>query len=200
MVQKINLNNANKKNYYPTFILENFFQNPNDIFNYSKKLEFFKPKKNENWPGVRTKSLHLINRPLFDYIILKILSVYYDFSFHSVKYLNANIMFHKIDLEDYLNFDKKHTNIHRDIDSELAGVIYLNKKINEETGTNIFSDNKNKIIKVSNFYNTLVCYDSKKIHGVNNILDKERLTIVIFIGKIEIEKNINKRLSDYKYP
>lgn len=188
-----------KKNYYPTFILENFFQNPDNIFNYSKTLKFFKPKKNENWKGVRTKSFHLINRELFDYIILKILSVYYDFSFHNVKYLNAHIMFHKIDLKDSLNFDKKHAYTHRDIDDELAGVIYLNKKINEETGTNIFDDNKNKIIKVSNSYNTLVCYDAKKIHGINNILDKERLTIVIFIGKIEIEKNINERLNGYRY-
>ena len=39
----------------------------------------------------------------------------------------------------------------------------------------------------------------KKIHGINNILDKERLTIVIFIGKIEIEKNINERLNGYRY-
>ena len=186
----------NKKNYYPTFILENFFENPDDVVNYSKSLEFFKPEKDENWPGLGTKSLHLFNETLFNYIVLKILSVYYDFSFHKVKYFDTNVMFHKIRLKDYLNFNKKHTNIHRDNDFELAGVLYLNKKFNEKTGTTIFDDNENEIIKISNNYNTLVCYDAKKIHGVNNILDDERLSIVIFIGKIEIEKNINERLND----
>jgi hypothetical protein len=187
-----------KKNYYPTFVLENFFKNPDSIINYSKNLEFFKPEKNDNWPGARTKSFHLFNKPLFEYIVFKILNVYYDFSFHKIKYLNTYVMFHKINLKNYLKFDKKHTNIHRDNNCELAGVIYLNKKFNEKTGTNVFDDKKNKIIKVSNSYNTLVCYDSKKIHGINDVLDKERLTIVVFIGKVEIETNINKRLNDLK--
>ena len=185
-----------KKNYYPTFILEDFLENPDDVIEYSKSLKFFKPEKDENWPGLRTKSLHLFNEKLFNYIVLKILSVYYDFSFHKVKYFDTNVMFHKIYLKDYLNFNKKHTNIHRDNDFELAGVLYLNKKFSEKTGTTIFNDNENEIIKISNNYNTLVCYDAKKIHGVNNILDEERLSIVIFIGKIEIEKNINERLND----
>ena len=185
-----------KKNYYPTFILEDFLENPDDVIEYSKSLKFFKPEKDENWPGLRTKSLHLFNEKLFNYIVLKILSVYYDFSFHKVKYFDTNVMFHKIYLKDYLNFNKKHTNIHRDNDFELAGVLYLNKKFSEKTGTTIFDDSENKIIKISNNYNTLVCYDAKKIHGVNNILDEERLSIVIFIGKIEIEKNINERLND----
>jgi wyosine [tRNA(Phe)-imidazoG37] synthetase (radical SAM superfamily) len=186
----------NKKNYYPTFILEDFLENPDDVVEYSKSLKFFKPEKDENWPGLRTKSLHLFNEKLFNYIVLKILSVYYDFSFHKVKYFDTNVMFHKIYLKDYLNFNKKHTNIHRDNDFELAGVLYLNKKFSEKTGTTIFDDSENEIIKISNNYNTLVCYDAKKIHGVNNILDEERLSIVIFIGKIEIEKNINERLND----
>ena len=185
-----------KKNYYPTFILEDFLENPDDVVEYSKSLKFFKPEKDENWPGLRTKSLHLFNEKLFNYIVLKILSVYYDFSFHKVKYFDTNVMFHKIYLKDYLNFNKKHTNIHRDNDFELAGVLYLNKKFSEKTGTTIFDDSENEIIKISNNYNTLVCYDAKKIHGVNNILDEERLSIVIFIGKIEIEKNINERLND----
>jgi wyosine [tRNA(Phe)-imidazoG37] synthetase (radical SAM superfamily) len=185
-----------KKNYYPTFILEDFLENPDDVIEYSKSLKFFKPEKDENWPGLRTKSLHLFNEKLFNYIVLKILSVYYDFSFHKVKYFDTNVMFHKIYLKDYLNFNKKHTNIHRDNDFELAGVLYLNKKFSEKTGTTIFDDSENEIIKISNNYNTLVCYDAKKIHGVNNILDEERLSIVIFIGKIEIEKNINERLND----
>jgi|LakMenE18May11ns_1017448.scaffolds.fasta_scaffold9429620_2 hypothetical protein len=190
------MNYQYKENYYPTFVLENFFQNPNDVVEYSKTLEFFKPEKDENWPGVRTKSLHLFNKPLFDYIVSKILSVYYDFSFHNFKYLDTHIMFQKINLKDFLNNNKKNTNLHQDIYHELAGVIYLNKKFNEKTGTNIFDNNENKIVKVSNSYNTLVCYDAQKIHGFNDILNEERLTIVIFIGKIEIKKNINERLND----
>ena len=190
------MNYQNKKNYYPTLILENFFENPDNIVEYSKTLEFFKPKKDQNWPGLRTKSLHLINKSLYDYIIFKILNIYYDSSFHYIKYFKTHVNFHKIHLKDYLNYDKKHTKNHRDTNFELAGLIYLNKNFNEKTGTNIFDDNENTIVKISNNYNTLACYDAKKMHGANELLDEERLTIVIFIGKIEIEKNINERLND----
>ena len=46
-------------------------------------------------------------------------------------------------------------------------------------------DNKKQII-VSNDYNTMVCYDTKKYHGPTSLnLVDERLTLNIFIKNIK---------------
>ena len=47
--------------YYPTIVVEDFFKDPNLILNFYKKVKWFKPKKNENWPGVRSKPFYKIN-------------------------------------------------------------------------------------------------------------------------------------------
>jgi hypothetical protein len=189
----------NYKKYYPTFVMENFFENPDEIIKYSNTCEFFPPEENHFWPGQRTKSFHLFNKSLFNFVIEKLLSVYYDNTYHNLKCEKVEIMFHKISSKDWSSYIKKDIRIHRDDDNELSALIYLNKKIfNEETGTSLYDDEKNRIIKISNKFNNLACYDAKKLHGITNFnnFEEDRLTVVIFIGKIEIKKNVNERIND----
>lgn len=180
---------------YPTVIVDSFFKNPDLIVKYSKTLEWFKPKEFDNWPGVRTQPLHLINKDLFNFIINKILSIYYDFNIQQVSYENVVVQFHKTNKSDIKNWNKKHTHIHKDKNEELAGVIYLNKNIVcEETGTSIYNEKLKKTIKVSNNYNTLLLYDAKRFHGVTNFSNLEILRLVIFIRKIKTNLTVLERL------
>lgn len=172
---------------YPTIVVENFFKNPDEIVEYSKKLNFINSKDwhtKVNWIGSRTESLHIKNKILFNFIVEKFLSIYYGNELNNLKYFNSYVYFHKITLKDFENYSKKNT-IHKD-KCKLAAVIYLNKNIyNEETGTSIYDKNKNRLIKVSNSYNVLIGYDAKKLHSPTKIEDENRLTINIFIGEIK---------------
>ena len=71
--------------YYPTIVVEDFFKDPNLILNFYKKVKWFKPKENENWPGVRSKPFYKINIDLHNYIMNKIISVYYNYNLQDVR-------------------------------------------------------------------------------------------------------------------
>jgi hypothetical protein len=166
---------------FPTLIVDNFFDNPDTIINLSNTLEFFEADKEEFWPGRRSKPLHEINDKLFNFIISKVLSFYYDFQLENISWDNTYVGFHKInskiDLKD----------IHKDNSAILAGIIYLNKNGTIDNGTTIYNEDKNKKIVLSNTYNTMLCYDANQLHGSTSTLmydDEERLSIVFFIDTL----------------
>lgn len=184
---------------YPTVIIDNFFDDPKSIVSFSKKLTWYKPNEQDNWPGLRTDFLHKLNYNLFDYIVKKILSVYYNFDLQQISWEDVRIQFHKIKSSHLKNFKKIHTQIHKDDGVEIAGVIYLDKDLTcEETGTSIYNEDLNRTVKVSNSFNTLLLYDAKKFHGVTNFSEKEILRLVIFIGKINSNFSVLQRLSANK--
>ena len=60
-----------------TIVVDNFFDNVDDIISLSKKLKYYKGSESDNWPGLRTKSLHDTHYNLFNSVIIKILNYYY---------------------------------------------------------------------------------------------------------------------------
>jgi len=181
---------------YPTIVVEDFFNNPDNVVKISKSVDYYTPKKGENWPGFRSKNLLITHKNLFEFICKKVLSLYYDFHYDKVGYDNVEILFHKFNYKD--EKDVKGI-IHTD-HKQLAGVIYLNKNINDEnTGTSIYDKNKKRIVKVSNNYNTLVAYDGQMNHGMTGFNNEERLTIVIFFEKIISKNPPLQRFEPYKW-
>ena len=98
----------------------------------------------------------------------------------------TNIRFHKIKPGDWKIHQKKHTRVHKD-NAFLAGIIYLNKKTDEETGTSIYDDEFTTMLKVSNYYNNAVFFEGSRLyHGATSINnDKERLIINFFMDDIK---------------
>jgi len=174
---------------FPTLYINNFFNNPDKVFEYSKTVDYFPPEKNEKWKGVRSKSFHIINKDLFDNIIKKVLSIYYNFNLEYVEWQNTYVAFHKIN--EPLNIN----DIHIDSDAVLAGIIYLNKNGDLSNGTTIYN-NKKEILKIANHYNSLLCYDAKQLHGATGhyVKDEERLTIVFFIDILQVRETPLERL------
>ena len=166
-------------NMLPTVIIENFFKNVDEIISLSKKLKFTAPTSVENWPGLRTESLHHNHHDLFNNIIGKILSNYFPNT--KINFSNSSIFFHKFKPGDYVK-----THFHYDKNFEIAAVIYLSFG-NIETGTTLFNKKREKQIIMGNDFNTLICYDGRKYHGASTLnLKKERLTLNIFIKNIKI--------------
>ena len=74
-----------------TIIVDNFFDDVDKIIKLSKTLKYYPRSQKENWPGLRTKSLHLTHYGLFNDIVLKVLNYYYPAS--QLKYDDAYVGF-----------------------------------------------------------------------------------------------------------
>lgn len=166
---------------FPVTYIKDFFNHPDKIIKYADTIDFFPPNKDDSWKGLRSKPLHEINFDLFNHIINKVFSIYYDFNLENVTWNNTYVAFHKM---NNINITKK--DIHTDEDAVLAGVIYLNKNGNIDNGTTIYNKDK-EILKVANEYNSMLCYDSKFNHCVSNCIG-ERLNIVFFIDILEVKQ------------
>tara|TARA_R110000764_G_scaffold138371_1_gene226181 strand:+ start:111 stop:662 length:552 start_codon:yes stop_codon:yes gene_type:complete len=166
---------------FPVTYIKNFFNYPDKILKYANTVDYFPPTTSDSWKGLRSKPLNEINPDLFHHIINKVLSTYYDFNLETVSWDKTYAAFHKM---NNINITKK--DIHTDEDSELAGIIYLNKNGDINNGTTIYNNEK-EIIKVANEYNSMVCYDSKFRHCASNCVG-ERFNIVFFIDILQVKQ------------
>jgi hypothetical protein len=184
---------------YPTVIIENFFENPDEIVNYSNTLTFKGPEKNEYWIGKRSEMLHKINIDLFNFICSKVISIFYNCKKEIITFSDAQVCFQKIGKTDVSNCLKTKNNmLHRDIYGSLTGVIYLSKKQSFENGTKISTDEKIDHILVSSKYNSMLCYEGSQLHGPIGSENEDRLTIVFFIHKVQAEEMPYERLNNIK--
>jgi disulfide oxidoreductase YuzD len=126
---------------FPSIYCKNFFNNPNDILEISKNLNFHYSETGD-YPGQRTESLHILNINLFKHINSKIIRLLYpEFNLYEKIQWTAKTYFQKIKYDD-VEFNiknKEYPNkgwVHKDFDSKISAVIYLNKDINN-SGTSI---------------------------------------------------------------
>jgi len=236
------------KNFFPVSV-DDFFDDPDRIVNYAKKLPKA-PDPEGLWPGKRTEVLWKIDNELSAAIVLKILSSYYDLTYQTVAWDQANIFFQETPAGSKTKNDVRNKGwIHSDSDWEgLAGLIYLTPDIDPDSGTSLFKlknqnynprgpdsiswprhllhTNKKGItgyeeefdevyftkkykehetpfiekIRFANIYNRMILYDKNEFHRANSFYnDPEkdvRLTLVFFIGGLDVHPNPLERLRD----
>jgi hypothetical protein len=198
---------------YPTLCIDNFFQNPDSVIDFSKTLEF--KKGDGTWPGKRTLPLHMIDNNFFQKTTSKIMASLYPNEIHSrTMQWSAAQYFQKIKTNEHLHPGY----IHQDLEDEFTSIIYLSDE--EDAGTAIFKIIKEPIpiyedIKIKNYLskkkskdffksikdnrecfqqtfeftslkNRMVLFDSFHFHAVNNFgkKQKERLTLITFFKSI----------------
>jgi|TARA_B100000900_G_scaffold299374_1_gene257967 hypothetical protein len=118
--------------YLPTMVVDNFYEEPDQVREYALSLEYFKGDRG-SWPGVRTKLFHEFDQKSLDFFSKKLLVYLKDYG--------------------YTGFDEIQTAFHstpesytrgwvHDDDPKLnvAGVVYLNKEAPQGTGTVIYED------------------------------------------------------------
>ena len=119
---------------YPLVIKDNFFPDPDAIVKASNKLEYHTWEN--NWPGLRTRSLYDINYPLASYIAEKIFGLIHD---QLPSSFTLDIGIQKVNpfvIDDKWN--KKNLGwIHTD-KCLFGGVIYLDKNPDKDAGTSIY--------------------------------------------------------------
>jgi len=195
-------------NLYNNICADNFFDNPYQILEFSKKVKF---ERTKTVSGYRSTNISNINNNLFEYVNRKIINYIYpgskgmDFS--------AATFFQKSDPDENDGW------VHAD-NSTLTGIIYLtpggtsgtsifdakeeynlpepqNKHeyfLNKEKFTDddkklIYNEklyNNNYFTKTINYlgkFNRMVAFDSKTYHAAE-VCNKERLIIITFINFI----------------
>jgi hypothetical protein len=116
---------------FPCLILDDFYDDPDEIRKFALEQDYFEAD-NGQYPGKRTKPLDIINPKLFNSFCSKFFSLYYDFKLQRVNW-SVDSYFQLIDpyAEDKLNQGWTHV----DYNSVVSGVIYLNIKADENSGT-----------------------------------------------------------------
>lgn len=189
-------------NYFiPTVVVDDFFDNPDDVRNWALSLDY--PNSEPNYPGVRTDALHSVDKVFFDSVVNRFLSLFYDMSVPGVTW-EAHAYFQKVGKEN------KDGWIHRDLEEKVTGIVYLNKDVNINSGTSICisktidtsgialikGDDETKLrnnsrfeesINLKNRYNRCIGFDSNRYHCANDFdtnLDEDRLTLIFFIREL----------------
>ena len=132
--------------YFPTYYVDDFFKNPENIKNYGLSLNYIYDE--ENYPGGRSKPLHLINPSLATYVQNKIITLIYGPEVlredDLLKWI-AGSYFQLIRPKDVQTKEGKNINegwIHTDPNTALTSIVYLTD--HELTGGTSIYKVKNK--------------------------------------------------------
>jgi hypothetical protein len=199
----------------PITIVDNFFENPNQVVSFANSLAYNKDPLNQ-WPGVRTKWIHELNRPFFDNFCNKLLSIFFDLNDPNFNW-EISLAFQKIDN----TFNKGW--IHTDAGRCITAIVYLNEVYNRNSGTSIMSkkvltpnitfkqkeeffksgvetdeikkarklseDQFEECVAIRNKFNRLVVFPSQLYHKAQDFDNSdERLTLIAFVRYVTATK------------
>ena len=189
---------------WPSLIIENFYNNFDEVLKISKEVEYF--SNDGTWPGKRSDLLHKINKPFFNLTTTKIIQALFPNEYENLTW-SARMHFQKISM-------KGKGFIHQDGD-EISCLIYISGGegvggtslykpkgiIKDRIGylkesMNAYKENKsletlvekhNKqfqlTTKVAFEPNKLFLFDSNQYHAADDFVG-ERCTIVVFFQEI----------------
>jgi hypothetical protein len=188
-------------------IRDNYFENPDLLRDYALSLDSYREHSDlVAWKGKRSLPFKLentlclcCNKPVkhtteIDKLINleseRILSDSINYFNLYEKYPSEEItitsFFHlnEQDSRDYFeNFS--HDKFHQDYGCYAAGVVYLTPNPDSTSGTSILDGKNERIVRVENKYNRLVCYESFLLHAPSNFFgdceNNARMTFTFFI-------------------
>ena len=170
--------------------IKSFFQNPNLIINLSKNLEFYSFDKHPEtivvwrYAGKRSLQLHNLYPDFFNQLCYDIISNLIDFSKVESCDWRVSSYFSIVNSKDAT---QNISIIHQDIDVLYAGVVYLTKNIDANSGTSLYKQQNGNYIKEYEFmneFNKMIMYDASIPHGINKFVD-DRLSLLFFIKDLK---------------
>jgi hypothetical protein len=194
---------------YPFLCIDNFFEDPKKILNFSASLDFTSDP-NGRWPGFRSPETNKINLNFFKYSTTKMISVLYPMCYKQLTW-KACQYFVLIKNNHMLQ-----SWVHSDEPSEFTTIVYLT---NEEVGTNIYDHKqfhskfeykdvkesyfkgnidkeqaieaqKNHLkdftptIKFTSKFNRMILFDASCYHAPENLIGDHRLTLITFFTQL----------------
>ena len=168
---------------YPITIVDNFFEDPDGIVEIANELKYYTPNTG-NWPGQRTKNLHVEDPRFFSYFGSKIHLLHYE---TVPEYWNLQCHFQMIHpFCDDKNSKKNRGWIHRDIDTWFGGIVYLKKDPEPNTGTSVYKVKKGyshqyakEIEQKEALYRSEVVSDSDYTKAYDSMRDQFEETVTV---------------------
>jgi hypothetical protein len=166
-------------------ILDNFFENPDDIREHALQRRYVKSTKDMGWKGYRCP---IYENNILKYIDSKLESTGEDFrNTKMLAYFHYTLDNTKDEIENF-HFNKLHADGVR-----WAGVVYLTPNPKPNSGTTLHDYSYNLIHTIDNVYNRFVLYDGYEIHGPEDTFGENisngRLTLTMFIEDIKKKNN-----------
>ncbi len=184
-------------NLYPTVtIIENFYENPDEIRNFALKQKFTYCHELKNidyvYPGCRTKDLFELDKTLYEKVCKKLVSVFHNTRHDHMRWA-ITTSFQVVEGK----FERGV--LHQDTNTIFAGVLYLTPNAPLNTGTSLFKPNAlfdevkyqaalkqsevnfrtnqpvstefhnmfDETVRVNNVYNTLILFNAQTYHAAN---------------------------------
>jgi len=197
---------------FPITVIDDFFDYPDEVREFALQQEYFSDTENK-WPGKRTKSLYELNSLLFNRIVDRVFSLFFNLYKTKISW-NADVYFQKVDgkyIGGWIHTDdsigtgiiylsksenKCGTTIYRPIDPINANIKNVNKKFESFSNTDLITRNNdfrlenNKqfrpTVTIQEEYNRLVFFDSPLIHGANEFYgdnDNSERLTIVFFVK-----------------
>jgi hypothetical protein len=214
-----------KNTYFPTTIVDGFFDNPDEIRSLALRQQYTKDIQ-DRWPGTRTEDLALVSPVVFHTICNKILSLFY----------TANQPYSYVAQANFQIVGKEYKSgwIHKDAfvitaivyltpESFSGGTsLYIKKQIDfndndylqdkfanykkgfdQGSSRDLHNQNYLETLNVNGLYNRLLVFDSNIYHAAQDFFgnnkEESRLTLVIFfssiVGDLETPLNRSKNLN-----
>jgi hypothetical protein len=196
--------------FFPTLIVDNFFEEPDKVRNFALNLEYKKDTDNR-WPGKKSELLHNVEPLFFDLVMCKIINLFISNS-TDINY-NSFMTFQLVDD----TYDSGW--VHEDSGSSvLTSIIYLTpgqisgtslykkndtikyrdstfvkekrevfalQQSNEKT-KNLHNEQYTESVNIKGQYNRMIIFESHNYHAahkfIGDTLDTSRLTLVSFIN------------------
>lgn len=118
--------------FFPTIVIDSFYQEPDIIREFALSQEFFKGNRG-SWPGLRTELMHKVDLEFFNTFLKRMIGIIKPYGYNEIVELQTG--FQLID-ESYgrgwVHDDDPKLNV--------AGVVYLNKESIPGSGTTIYND------------------------------------------------------------
>lgn len=168
---------------YPTIVVDDFFDNVEEVITFSQASNMPYRRRNveEPWPGERSCSLKLNYDDFSRDVYRRLIKNFPDELQRNFSYDSFELFFSKIIPGD---FGKSW--YHCDSSVHIASVIYLSDG-DIDSGTTVLDYNYRKQTIVSNKKNTAILYDARKIHAPTcQNYTKERITLLGFFGHKDI--------------
>lgn len=123
----------------PASCIENFYDDPDSIRDFALGLDYYLPNRDQNFAGERTHCLSLIDNNFYKFSIQRFLSCFFNLT-PDTKW-KGTTSFHKTPTYNQDKYHPMNTGwIHKDDKQPfvtIAGVLYLNKHTNSDSGTKI---------------------------------------------------------------
>jgi hypothetical protein len=183
-------------NYYPITVVDNFYENPDEIRKFALSQTYKHCFEIEDYPfafpGSRTNDLSLINPELFQKSCQKLTSLFHNFESDLMRWQFTS-SFQSV-TKDFIRGV-----IHHDSNTALAAVLYLTPEPQKNSGTTLYKTGKtfnqslyefilkendkrlrqnlpvdityhqmfDEIVTIENTYNTLIIYEGHHHHSAN---------------------------------